>query len=268
MAVTQEEAIKRRLRAVPDGPGVYLFRDNRGKVIYVGKAKSIKKRVASHFSNPSTRAGRDLVPMIDQIEALVVHGRTKLRYAPVTIKTDAGAGVLTVLAERQNEFPGVVQQPVSIRSYPYGEMAAQVLGFVGQVSEPELKLRAFHGVQAGTVVGQSGGYEFKAAQKWGMAGKVNPANFDKAKIDFNGEGGTVSLNDILAKLDSEGKEFSEKPKGDALEAMRVDSTTLGLNAADAARSSSPSCSRSAYESRTASFAWAARGVVQGRRPTK
>jgi excinuclease ABC subunit C len=62
-----------RRRELPDEPGVYLFRDERGRVIYVGKAKSIKKRVASHFSNPSTRAGRDLVPMIDQIEALVVH---------------------------------------------------------------------------------------------------------------------------------------------------------------------------------------------------
>jgi excinuclease ABC subunit C len=61
-----------RRRELPDEPGVYLFRDERGKVVYVGKAKSIKKRVASHFSNPSTRAGRDLVPMIDQIEALVV----------------------------------------------------------------------------------------------------------------------------------------------------------------------------------------------------
>src|SRR3989440_5233533 len=60
-------------RQLPDEPGVYLFRDTRGKVIYVGKAKSIRKRVASHFSNPSTRAGRDLVPMIDHIEALVVH---------------------------------------------------------------------------------------------------------------------------------------------------------------------------------------------------
>jgi excinuclease ABC subunit C len=62
-----------RRRELPDEPGVYLFRDQRGKVIYVGKANSIKKRVASHFSNPSTRAGRDLLPMIEQIEALVVH---------------------------------------------------------------------------------------------------------------------------------------------------------------------------------------------------
>jgi excinuclease ABC subunit C len=60
-------------RQLPDEPGVYLFRDARAKVLYVGKAKSIRKRVASHFSNPSTRGGRDLVDLIDQIEALVVH---------------------------------------------------------------------------------------------------------------------------------------------------------------------------------------------------
>jgi excinuclease ABC subunit C len=65
-------AVDRR-RDLPDEPGVYLFRDQRGKVIYVGKAKSIKKRVASHFSNPSTRAGHEILDMIDQIEALVVH---------------------------------------------------------------------------------------------------------------------------------------------------------------------------------------------------
>src|SRR5438270_6740253 len=62
-----------RRRELPDEPGVYLCRDARGKVLYVGKAKSIRKRVASHFSNPSTRGGRDLVDLIDQIEALVVH---------------------------------------------------------------------------------------------------------------------------------------------------------------------------------------------------
>ncbi len=62
-----------RRRELPDEPGVYLFRDHRGKVIYVGKAVSIRKRVASHYSNPSTRGGRDLLDMIEQIEALVVH---------------------------------------------------------------------------------------------------------------------------------------------------------------------------------------------------
>ncbi|HWX75321.1 MAG TPA: penicillin-binding protein 2 [Solirubrobacteraceae bacterium] len=90
------------------------------------------------------------------IEALVIKGRTALPYAPVTIKTDAGQGVLTVLAERQGEFPGVTQRPVSIRAYNYGTMAAQVIGYVGQVSERDLTLRAFRGVKQGTVVGQEG----------------------------------------------------------------------------------------------------------------
>jgi excinuclease ABC subunit C len=62
-----------RRRELPDEPGVYLFRDKRGKVVYVGKAKSIRKRVASHFSNPSTRGGEGLLDIIDHVEALVVH---------------------------------------------------------------------------------------------------------------------------------------------------------------------------------------------------
>ncbi|MFZ0973250.1 MAG: excinuclease ABC subunit UvrC, partial [Solirubrobacteraceae bacterium] len=66
-----------RRRELPDEPGVYLFRDSRGKVIYVGKAISIRKRVASHFSNPSTRGGEGLLGMIDQIEALVVNNEAE-----------------------------------------------------------------------------------------------------------------------------------------------------------------------------------------------
>jgi excinuclease ABC subunit C len=59
-------------RTLPDGPGVYLFRDDRGKVIYVGKAKSIRKRVAGHFSNPVTRGEVQLTDEVDRIEFLLV----------------------------------------------------------------------------------------------------------------------------------------------------------------------------------------------------
>ncbi len=102
------------------------------------------------------RLGRviDLSPRT--IDERVVVGMTATPYANVTVKTNAGVGPLTVLAERQTDFPGVVQRPVSIRSYPYGEMAAQVLGHVDQVSPEELKTRAFRGVAPGTIVGQEG----------------------------------------------------------------------------------------------------------------
>src|SRR6476661_8831695 len=58
--------------ALPDQPGVYLFRDRRGRVIYVGKAKSIRKRVASHFSNPTVYGTTALTQEVDDIQALVV----------------------------------------------------------------------------------------------------------------------------------------------------------------------------------------------------
>ena len=44
------------LKKFPDRPGVYLFRDSKGVVIYVGKAKSLRKRVSSYFRQPQTSA--------------------------------------------------------------------------------------------------------------------------------------------------------------------------------------------------------------------
>ena len=41
---------KKAVQDLPNSPGVYYFHDQKGKVIYVGKAKNIKKRVSSHFT--------------------------------------------------------------------------------------------------------------------------------------------------------------------------------------------------------------------------
>src|SRR5256714_1502116 len=62
-------------RALPDQPGVYLFRDGRGRVLYVGKAKSVRKRVASHFTKaqvPSSPGHAELVAGVERIECVVV----------------------------------------------------------------------------------------------------------------------------------------------------------------------------------------------------
>ena len=61
------ESFKERLRTLPDAPGVYLFRDARGRPLYIGKALSLRKRVPSYFQAPAALSPR-LLSMVSQIE--------------------------------------------------------------------------------------------------------------------------------------------------------------------------------------------------------
>src|SRR5437764_6869864 len=63
-------AVADQRRALPDAPGVYIFKGERGRVVYVGKARSIRKRVASHFSKSAGRAG-DMVADVHDIDFIV-----------------------------------------------------------------------------------------------------------------------------------------------------------------------------------------------------
>ncbi len=66
-SLPRAERIAEQRRGLPDSPGVYLFHGPKGELLYVGKARSIRKRVASHFSGGETR----LTSRVDRIETLV-----------------------------------------------------------------------------------------------------------------------------------------------------------------------------------------------------
>src|SRR6185437_13962519 len=68
-----------QLRALPDQPGVYLFRSEDGDVIYVGKAKSLRKRVTSYFRRDlhATVKTAGLVERIDEIEFVAAASETE-----------------------------------------------------------------------------------------------------------------------------------------------------------------------------------------------
>ncbi len=63
-----------RLKTLPRRPGVYLFRDERQHVLYVGKAKSLRPRVRSYFQREAdlSAKNRELVKLIDSVETIVV----------------------------------------------------------------------------------------------------------------------------------------------------------------------------------------------------
>ena len=87
--------LKEKVRHLPDKPGVYLMKDRLGRIIYVGKAKALKKRVSSYFTpsramtlHPKIRALIEMIADFDTIEvksepeALLLEGKLIKQWKP------------------------------------------------------------------------------------------------------------------------------------------------------------------------------------------
>ncbi len=75
---------------------------------------------------------------------------------PIVVRTRATGPMLTYLEERSAEFPGLTLARTYIRRYPHGSLAAQLLGYDGQISASELKALGKDGYAPGDVIGQTG----------------------------------------------------------------------------------------------------------------
>ena len=96
MPASEPVNLKEKVRHLPDKPGVYLMKDRLGRIIYVGKARSLKKRVSSYFqrgrartvSQPKIRALIELITDFDTIEvksepeALLLEGKLIKQWRP------------------------------------------------------------------------------------------------------------------------------------------------------------------------------------------
>ena len=110
--MNKEELIK-FVKGFPDRPGVYLMRDENGEIIYVGKAKSLRKRVSSYFRhthasprlNKLVETIRDISTMRTEteIEALILENRLIKLYQPffnVDLKMNERYAYIKITAEK------------------------------------------------------------------------------------------------------------------------------------------------------------------------
>ncbi len=108
-------------RGVPDEPGVYVFRDDAGKVIFVGHARSLRTRTRQYFypGSQSDALARDVasvtaVPTLSQLDALLLEHRLvdrhRPRYNPAAHRSRVG---YLIKVDPAREFPGmrVVEAP-------------------------------------------------------------------------------------------------------------------------------------------------------------
>ncbi len=111
------ETLKERLRSLPDKPGCYIMRDGRGTIIYIGKAKSLRRRVRGYFrpgakhapkvrSMVHTVADFEFMTVKNEAEALLTEAALIKRYKPhfnILMRDDKR--YLALRADVSLEFP-------------------------------------------------------------------------------------------------------------------------------------------------------------------
>jgi excinuclease ABC subunit C len=115
-----EDRVKERLQSIPARPGVYLFRDARGEVLYVGKAKSLRPRVRSYFQRggdgraqiqqlPGRVHDIEVIVTGSEVEALHLEQNLVKRHRPpfnVRLRDDKSFPYIAVTIE--DEYPRVM----------------------------------------------------------------------------------------------------------------------------------------------------------------
>jgi excinuclease ABC subunit C len=115
-----QDRVQEQLKTLPARPGVYLFRDGRGEVLYVGKAKSLRPRVRSYFQKtPDSRAQIQILPQRvasievivtgSEVEALHLEQNLVKRHRPpfnVRLRDDKSFPYIAVTIE--DEYPRVM----------------------------------------------------------------------------------------------------------------------------------------------------------------
>ena len=73
MVIIMNLTLQKKLELLPDNPGCYLYKDNIGEIIYVGKAKNLKNRVKSYFTGTHNKKTQTLVSKIEDLEYIIVN---------------------------------------------------------------------------------------------------------------------------------------------------------------------------------------------------
>jgi len=224
-------ARENRVRRVQSEPPRGRILDRNGKVL-VGNRLSLSVTI----DRQSLRGPRQQRRVLERLERVLGRPRSDLRtnllnpavspYKPVPVANDVSRKDVTYLAENQEDFPGVGYRLLPVRTYPQGALGAHVLGYVGQISEEELKdpyfKRALPRYQGGDLIGKAG---IERTYDRYLRGRPQ---VEKVIVNSGGEVTDTSIiraeepgRDLTLTLDAEIQRLSEKALFSGIRAARA-----------------------------------------------
>jgi penicillin-binding protein 2 len=158
-------AKENRVRRVYSEPPRGRILDRNG-VVLVDNRKSLAVTVDRELLDRPRRASRVLKRLSELLDTPVSEFRARLKdvtvspYKPIAIANDVPERAVYVINDNQEDFPRVDVERLPVRVYPQGQIAAHVLGYVGEISREQLESEDFKDVTpsyvAGDIVGKSG----------------------------------------------------------------------------------------------------------------
>jgi penicillin-binding protein 2 len=132
--------------------------DRKGRVLVdnrVSEVVTISRDTATREPDVMSRLAALLGVPFDELRHRVNDPRYS-PYRPVPLAQDVDKTKIVYIREHQEEFPGVQANAVAERSYPYGMLAANIVGYVGQINDQQLTSRKKLGYRPGDAIGQAG----------------------------------------------------------------------------------------------------------------
>jgi penicillin-binding protein 2 len=149
-------------------------------------------------------------------------------YKPVPVAEDVSKESLVYISEHQDLFPGVEATRQAIRTYPNGTIAANVLGYVGEINDTELAARKHEGYRLGDTVGKTGIEKIYEDDLRGTPG------VERLQVDARGKSlGPLSStapqqgHDVVLTIDLEVQRLAEESLAKGIDAARKAHTKDG-----------------------------------------
>lgn len=152
------QAVANQVRQVTQQASRGLITDRNGNLL-VGNKVIESVTLAPNIALQKPFVINNLAKLLGISVASIKSSLNNLQYSPYEpVPVDFGVSKTKIvyIAEHASQFPGVSYQLTTQRAYPEGTTAAQVLGYVGQISQSQLKALASKGYQPGNSIGKAG----------------------------------------------------------------------------------------------------------------
>ncbi|MGM9571825.1 MAG: penicillin-binding transpeptidase domain-containing protein, partial [bacterium] len=138
-------------------------------------------------------------------------------FDPIRLKKDIQLETLAKIEEQKNDLPGVILETVPIREYIYGDLGCHLFGYVGEISQDELKALENEGYKAGDIIGKTGLEKVYDKYLQGVnGGQQVQVNASGKMISIMGEKKIVPGNNLILNIDAKVQKTAENALKEAI----------------------------------------------------